>query len=77
MQDSDVRPQMRIKTNHQLGSTNGFTIAKKHIDARRPNAEGMVHSYVPGHGGDVWFVTHDDGSVGAYCFNEFEPIKSN
>jgi hypothetical protein len=31
---------------------------------------------VPGHGGDVWFVLHEDGTVGAYSFTEMEPIPA-
>lgn len=25
-----------------------------------------------GHGGDVYWVRHDDGEIAAYCFDEFE-----
>jgi hypothetical protein len=32
---------------------------------------GTVLNYVPGRGGDVWFVQQDNG-VAAYCFTELE-----
>jgi hypothetical protein len=34
--------------------------------------EGTVTGYVPGHGGDAWWVQHDDGSVAAYWYPELE-----
>jgi hypothetical protein len=46
--------------------------------ARAPGITGVVASYVPGHGGDVWFVRHDNTlDVGAYIFTELEPINSD
>lgn len=61
----------KVKTSYMLGSTTGFLIHPKHLSARRSNTEGILHSYVPGHGGDVWFIQHDDDSVGAYSITEF------
>ena len=73
MHDSDVKPDLRVKTT-KLGDTKGMTISPKHLNVRREGVVGTVKSYVPGHGGDVWFVQHDSGDeVGAYVFNEMEP----
>lgn len=52
----------------KLDSTTGMLIADRHLQARRVGATGIVRNYVPGHGGDVWFVEHDDGSIGAYLY---------
>ena len=68
-----VKVGLKVKTNKRLGKTTGMFIAQKHLNARRPNKEGKVSGYVPGHGGDVWWVTHKDGTVGAYMFDEFSP----
>lgn len=65
---------MRVRTKDQLGETTGMLVAEKHLFARRSNKEGLLAGYVPGHGGDVWWVHHDDGTVGAYSFEEFDPI---
>lgn len=73
MDAEKISLQMRVRTNPKLFSTAGFIVAQRCLDARRANAEGTIGGYVPGHGGDVWFVAHDDGSVGAYSTDEFEP----
>jgi hypothetical protein len=39
---------------------------------RRRNAVGKIKGVVGGMGGDVYWVDHDDGARGAYCFDEFE-----
>lgn len=72
MQASDIRSGMRIKTNDTLGTTEGFTIHEQHLKGRVTNTEGVVTRHVPGHGGDVWFVRHNDGSIAAYADDEFE-----
>ncbi len=59
-----------------LSSTKGFLIAEKHLKARRAISTGIVQGYVPGHGGDVWWIKHDDGSVAAYGVDEMEPASS-
>jgi hypothetical protein len=68
--------ERRVVTNESFlpGATRGFLVAERHLRARRTNAVGVVMGYVPGHGGDVWWVQHhDDGTVGAYLDSEFEP----
>ena len=69
-----VEVGLRIKTI-KLHSTKGMMIKSHHLEVRKAGVEGVVKGYVPGHGGDVWWVEHDDGKVGAYCFNEFKPAK--
>lgn len=69
----DVHIDLKVKTVSVLGSTRGMLVRQDHIDTRRSSAEGIVRGHVPGHGGDVWWVSHGD-EVGAYCFDEFDPI---
>jgi len=45
-------------------------ITQKYLENRRAEAIGTINSYVPGHGGDVWWVIHDDGTTAAYCVTE-------
>lgn len=71
-----VTPGLKIRTNHKLGSTQGYCVVPKHLEARKPSIEGVIRQYVPGHGGDVWFVGHDDGAIGVYCYDEFESIET-
>lgn len=49
--------------------TKGFFVATKHLVARK-NAPGIYIGYVPGAGGDLWWVQHEGGEVGAYLFTE-------
>lgn len=51
----------------------GFNVHEKHITARKSNALGMTSGIVPG-AGDLWWVTHDDGSIGAYMSDEVTDI---
>ena len=74
MNCQEIREQMRVRTVKVLGGTIGMLIKEPHLDARKPNTEGIVLGYVAGHGGDVWWVKHDDDSVGAYVFYEIEAI---
>ena len=60
----------------KLESIKGFLIKEKHLNCRRIGVTGTVDGWVPGHGGDVWWVKHEgNNEVGAYCFTEFEPIN--
>lgn len=64
---------LRVRITRDEG-TMGMMIAPKYLSTRRVGATGTVKSWVPGHGGDVWWIEHDDGSVAAYCFTEFEEV---
>jgi len=75
----DVKTGMKVCTHKVLGETKGMFVKPKHLKARRPDSEGVVLDYIPGHGGDCWWVKHGDApdgsEIGAYCFDEFEPIQ--
>lgn len=52
--------------------TLGYFVADRHLDARRIGAVGVVQQAVPGHGGDVVSVLHEDvpdgdDPVAVYC----------
>ncbi len=70
-----VKPNLNVRTI-KLGETTGMTIAEKHLVVRKTGVTGTVLNYVPGHGGDVWFVKHDGcEEIGAYCFDELESLS--
>ena len=78
MDCQDVRPGLFVRTNDRVddpGSTRGFLIKAKYVAARRAGAIGQVVQYVAGHGGDVWFVRHEDGSVAVYGFPEMDKLE--
>jgi len=52
-----------------LESGHAFLVASKHQKSRK-NAEGTYAGYVAGCGGDVWWIDHGDGDVGAYLTTE-------
>ena len=48
----------------------GFCVKQEYIDARRPNENGIYVGWVGGNGGDVWWIKHEDGSIGCYEYTE-------
>jgi hypothetical protein len=71
MELNEVKIGLRVKVT-KLGDTKGMMIKKHRLDVRTIGAKGEVIGYVPGHGGDIWWIKQDDGSIGAYVFDEFE-----
>ena len=68
----DIKPGLLVRV-HTLGSTNGMLIQQHYLDARREGAIGIIDGSVAGHGGDVWWVRHENSSeIGAYVFHEFD-----
>jgi hypothetical protein len=69
---------MRVKVV-ELGSTIGMLINEKHLSVRKAGTTGTITRWVPGHGGDVWWVKHDGGwippIIGAYCIDELEELN--
>ena len=43
-----------------------------YIQNRRPGALGTVSQIVPGHGGEVWVVTHEDNVKAVYSIDEMD-----
>ena len=76
MELDDVRVGLRVEVK-KLGDTRGMLIKKEHLDIRKVGVKGTIVGYIPGHGGDLWWIRHDDGTVGAYVFDEFEKIERN
>lgn len=69
--DYILNPGTAVKTYSVLDVTTGFLVAKRHLDARRSDGQGVVVGIAAGHGGDVYFVQHDE-AVAAYGFWEFD-----
>ena len=72
----DVKEGLRVKIG-KLESTEGYMVVDHHLKCRREGATGRVVGYVPGHGGDTWWVAQDDGTTGAYYYGEFDPIEED
>lgn len=67
----------KIVTDKVLGSTSGILVKPQYLNARRANAVGTVKSWVAGHGGDIYWVEHDDDkTIAVYGWMEFELFKS-
>ena len=70
----NIETGMKVKTAAELEDTREMLINPRHLECRKAGITGTVKGYVPGHGGDVWWVAHDDSDdVGAYCYTELEP----
>ncbi len=84
MEQSDIRDVVsmegrRVRTHEELETTVGMMVGLKHLNGRRTNALGIIVGWIPGHGGDAYWVRHTEGPssddpspVAAYCFTEFE-----
>lgn len=59
----------KIRTHAALEQHSDFRI---NYSSRRQDEIGTIKGCVGGMGGDVYWVRHEDGSSGAYCFTEFE-----
>ena len=65
----------KVKLFYTPEGAKGFLVQGKHIDARVPNTIGTYIGWVPGAGGDVWWIKHEDGSVGAYEYTELTDVR--
>lgn len=68
---NDVKPGMNVKIT-RLEKTDGMFIKQEYLDRRKAGEVGTVLNYVPGHGGDVWWIRQSNG-IAAYSFTEFDP----
>ncbi len=72
MESDEIRIGMRVKITG-LKSTRGMFIDDKHLKVRKVGIIGTIEGWVPGHGGDVWWIRyHYSGRIGVYASNEFE-----
>lgn len=68
----------RIRTHDVIDGNAGILVKKKYLNARRVSTEGNIAGFVPGHGhgGDVYWVVHDDDTVAVYGWEEFELVAA-
>lgn len=71
MNCDEVSPGIRVKVT-KLGTADGMIVPAYYKMNRRKQAIGFVTSAIPGHGGEVWFVKHQDDKVAPYSFDELE-----
>lgn len=57
------QPGMKVRINCQPDNTPGFFIVKDLLANRKAETTGVLYDYVPGHGGDVWYVIHEETPV--------------
>jgi len=70
--------RVTIAAKFKKNATTGMFVGERNMNARMPGVNGVVVDFVPGHGGDIWFVAHsmtqDNQSytnIGAYSSREF------
>ena len=62
-----LKVKVKIRSSEQC---EGYFVHPKNITTRRPGALGHYRGFVPGAGGDVWWVIHEDSTVAAYQVDE-------
>jgi hypothetical protein len=69
-----LNPGTKVKVHDALKAPIGMLIKPEVLKRRTPGVSGLICGYVPGHGGDVYWVRHDgDEDTGsAYGWWEFE-----
>ena len=67
-----LSPGTKIVTDKMLGSTAGIFVLPHYLAARRAGVKGVIRNWVAGHGGDIYWVEHEDGSIAVYGWMEFE-----
>lgn len=71
MNVANIVEGMSVRTHERLGTTRGFIVPRRYLDARRAGQKGTLKTWVPGHGGDVWLIEHEDGQQSVYAYTEF------
>lgn len=67
---NEVKQGMKVRVVRD-GGARGMMIVEKHLSIREVGKIGVVLNWVPGHGGDVWYVKQDNG-IAAYSYTELE-----
>lgn len=76
MESEKVQTGMKVCTVSELRkNTKALAVEENFLNSRTPNTKGTVGMYVAGHGGDVWWVYHEDGTVAPYVFDEINPVE--
>lgn len=63
MKPEDIKPGLKVITAPGLNPTTGMLIDDKFLKQRKSNQKAIVYGYVPGHGGDVWWLLHDGATT--------------
>lgn len=67
-----LRNHTKVIIHDTIDKDPGFLVKKHHLECRKPSVSGIICGVVPGHGGDVYWVKHEDETIGAYGYPEFE-----
>jgi len=74
MDVNQVAVNMPVWISH-LETTDTMLVHEKNLSVRKAGLTGIVIGYVPGHGGDVFWVKHDGtNEIGAYSYTEFKKV---
>ena len=70
-----MKEGLKVKVS-KLKTTKGMMINPKYLETRAVGKTGRLIGYVPGLGGDVWWVRHDGNpeEFGAYSYTELKKV---
>lgn len=71
----DIGTKLKIKNKiRSVEECGGFFVKSTNLTTRRFNQQAEYAGWVPGSGGDIWWVKHTDGTIGAYCVDELTDV---
>jgi hypothetical protein len=70
--NTPCRTAKKIAPNKECDT---YFVSDKNIECRKPSTNGKFVGIVPGGGGDLWWIEHEDKTVGAYVYTDIEDRK--
>lgn len=67
-----LRNYTKVIIHDTIDKNPGFSVKRNHLECRKPSISGIIWGVVPNHGGNVYWVKHEDETIGAYGYPEFE-----
>jgi hypothetical protein len=65
--ETQLKTKAKILSPDKCG---GFFVKSVYIENRKPNTVGSYVGWVPGAGGDLWWVKHKDSTIACYLYTE-------
>ncbi len=71
-----LEPGTAIITHNPLSLALGILVEEEFLNKRKPGQKGVIVKYVDGHGGDIYYVKHDNSDdISVYGWYEMELIS--
>jgi hypothetical protein len=64
-----------FRTKSELGDVDTMFVKTKHCIHRAPDIIVTYKNWIPGGGGDLWWMVDANGNVAPYCFDELLELE--